>query len=376
MRILYVGPDSGTSGQRAAAIRRLGHEVRILDPYSMLPPNRVAAFWIWHTGALGLIEFVRRRAIESLGDANFDVAWVDHGSLVGPGLVRDLKARTPIVLCYNVDDPFGSRDGMRWREYRKAVPFYDLLVVVRAPNVQEAYRLGARRVMHVFFSADEVAHAPRQLTTAEYEQWRSEVVFVGTAFPERGPFFAELVRLGVPLTIYGNRFDRLREWPLLKPYWRPASTGTVDGYANAICAAKVSLGLLSKGNRDLHTTRSLEIPSLGGVFCAERTPEHAALYEEDREAVFWTDAEECAAKCHALLINDAWRHSIAAHGRQRYLDSPWQNMRVVQSVLDAALNRAAPPATSFSLDSGHLTTSLQADFGETATVPAIETHAD
>ena len=38
------------------------------------------------------------------------------------------------------------------------------------------------------------------------------------------------------------------------------------------------LGLLSKGNRDLQTTRSLENPYAGGPLCAQRTSERLALY--------------------------------------------------------------------------------------------------
>ena len=129
------------------------------------------------------------------------------------------------------------------------------------------------------------------------------------------------------------------QWPLLKPHWRSANTDTVEGYAHAIGAAKVCLGLLSKGNRDLHTQRSLEIPSLGGVLCAERTAEHLALYEEDREAVFWDTPEECAAKCFALLADDSWRQAVAAAGRRRYLKNPWRNMQVIETVLKAT----APP---------------------------------
>jgi spore maturation protein CgeB len=341
MNILYLGSNSGTSAHRFQAMIRLGHHVHLVDPDLQLPSGRLTSQWIWRTGGLGLTETVRRRTLKAIGDVPFDLAWVDHGVLIGPDLVRDLKRRIPAVVCYNVDDPFGRRDGLRWRTYLNAVPFYDLLAVVREENVEEARRAGARRVLHVFRSADEVAHAPRELSEADWNQWRSDVVFVGTAFPERGPFFAELIRLGVPLTLYGLRYDRLPEWEILKPHWRPDDTNRGDGYAKAISAAKICLGLLSKGNRDLHTQRSLEIPAMGALFCAERTVEHSALFEEDREAVYWTDAEECAAKCRALLDDEQQRISIAAAGRRRYLGSPWQNMRVIQAVIDTVLNGGA-----------------------------------
>ena len=348
MKILYLGRNSGTSKQRKDALVRLGHQVAQIDPYALLPWNRVVSLWQWRTGSLGLAEIVRRRVLQSLGRAgsdrtSFDLVWVEDGSLISAGLVRDLKARIPRVLCYTIDDPFGGRDKMRWRQLFHALPSYDLLVVVRACNVQEAYDHGARKVLRVFMSADEVAHAPRQLTDDERRQWESEVVFVGTAFPERGPFLAELARLGVPIAIYGYRYQSLPQWPLLRPYWRPANTDSAEDYARAIGSAKLCLGLLSKGNRDQHTTRSMEIPSLGGLLCAERTPEHLALYEEDREAVFWDTPEECAAKCFALLADASRREAIAAAGRQRFLKNPWRNMAVLESILNAALTPSGAP---------------------------------
>jgi spore maturation protein CgeB len=347
LNILFLGRNSGTSQQRKEALVRLGHQVAHIDPYALLPSNRAINLWQWRMGSLGLAEVVRRRVLRSLGRvgpnkttpdlASFDLAWVEQGSLISPGLVHDLKSRIPRVLCYTIDDPFGGRDKMRWRQFFHALPSYDLLVVVRACNIQEAYDHGARKVLRVFMSADEVAHAPRQLTAAEHQQWQSEVVFVGTAFPERGPFLANLVGLGVPLTIYGNRYPRLQEWPMLQPYWRPLNSDSAEDYARAIAGAKICLGLLSKGNRDQHTTRSMEITSLGRLLCAERTPEHLALYEENREAVFWDTPEECAAKCLAALADPTRREMIAAAGRQRYLKNPWRNTAVVEAILNAAL---------------------------------------
>ena len=216
------------------------------------------------------------------------------------------------MINLNLDDPFGRRDLNSWTQYRSAVSEYDLVVVVREENIAEARALHAKRVLRIYRAADEVAHAPRELTPAEQEKWGSEVLFVGTAFPERGAFFRELVRLGVPLSIYGNKWSELKEWKALKTCWRGPGLEDPYSYSTAILAAKVSLGLLSKENRDLHTTRSMEIPSLGGAFCAERTSEHLHLYEEDKEAVFWSSPEECAAKCAALLADDVWRRGVAA----------------------------------------------------------------
>jgi hypothetical protein len=334
MKILFLGAETYTSGHRVNALRRLGHEVRVINPGEFVPKLPLAPYWQRYFGSIGLASLIRKRVLGKLeGSCGFDAAWVDSGGLVSRELVEDLKRFAKRVLNYNADDPYGNRDANYWVQYLGAVRAYDLVAVVRKENVEEARSLGARKVVMVYRSADEVAHAPIQLSGQEQARWATDVVFVGTAFPERGPFFAELARYGVPLSIYGNRYEKLREWRTIQPYWKGPGLAEKHTYAAAIVAAKVNLGLLSKGNRDLHTQRSLEIPALGGLFCAERTEEHLALYEEDREAVFWSDAEECAAKCRALLADEAWRRSVAENGRLRYLKNGWTNEKVAEKLL-------------------------------------------
>ena len=337
LSILYVGRNSGTSRHRAFALRRLGHDVYLIDPASFLPSTYFVDAWAWHTGGLFLEGYIRNRVLANLPDVKFDLVYVDAGELVGPSLVRELKNRFGTVINYSVDDPFGLRDGRRWRMYRQSVPVYDLIVVVRDTNVPEAAVCGARDVLRVHRSADEIAHAPRMMAEQDHRRWASEVLFVGTWMPERGGFMARLVQLGVPLSIYGNRWRKAPEWAALRSCWRGPGLYEDDQYARAIQCAKVSLGLLSKGNRDLATQRSFEIPYLSGVLCAERTSEHAALYTENEEAAFWNTPEECAGKCMQLLQDEEHRKRLAINGRNRCLRNNTTNEAVLAQILERAL---------------------------------------
>jgi hypothetical protein len=181
---------------------------------------------------------------------------------------------------------------------------------------------------------DEVAHARLPYSAEDEKSWSSEVVFVGTWMPERGPFMVELIRRGVPLAIYGNRWEKAPEWPAIKPHWRPASAAGPN-YIRAIQYAKVAIGMLSKGNRDLHTTRSAEIPFIGTPFCAERTREHAQMFEEGEEALFWSNAGECAGACFALLDNASRRGKMAAAARARVEALALGNEAVCADILEA-----------------------------------------
>jgi len=339
--VLYLGSSSGTSLDRASALRRLGHAVDIIDLRSFLPRRfKLRTLFekaVHELGARFYQPYLTSHLRRAVGGRRYDVVWVDSGELVSRKLVAELRAAVaPVIVNYNVDDPFGLRDRNRWRCYRDSVAEYDLLAVVREENVCEARALGARQVIRVYRSADEVSHAPVVMNEQEHTKWASEVLFVGTWMPGRGQFMAQLLALGVPLTIYGDRWDRSPEWAILKQACRGPAIYQLQ-YAMAIQAAKINLGLLSKGNRDLHTTRSLEIPALGGLFCAERSTEHQALYKENEEAVFWSSAEECAERCKWLLRDDAARARIRRAGQIRCIENRNFNQSTMQGILHAAL---------------------------------------
>jgi spore maturation protein CgeB len=163
----------------------------------------------------------------------------------------------------------------------------------------------------------------------------SDVAFIGTYLPERGPFLAELLRRGVPISIWGDRWNRAPEWNVLKVHWRGPGLDEA-GYAAAVQSSKLCLGLLSKEVGDTCTTRSIEIPALGGLLCAERTSEHLALYRENEEAVFWADAEECSTICLELLADAPLREAIARSGRQRALRNGRFNETAIAEILTSA----------------------------------------
>lgn len=349
MKILYLGDEfvHSTSAHRSAALRRLGHEVVHINPRAALPKSRWIGGLSVRAGYWPLAPWVASRMRRKIGARLFDLAWIDAGPELSPGFHRWLRRRGMKIVNYNVDDPFGRRDGRKWALYRQSVRHQDLTVVVRSENIAEARAVGARNVVRVFRSYDPVAHAPLELSDEERRRWAGDVVFVGSWMPERGPFLVRLIELGVPLSIWGDHWQKAPEYATLRPIIRgPAVYG--EDYVKAIQCAKVALGLLSKGNRDLHTTRSAEVPFIGGaVLCAERTPEHGRLFEDGVDAMLWTTAEECSERCGLILSDESRRVRMAGHGRNRVIGWRLSNDEVMASVLNAvsthSLNHALAP---------------------------------
>lgn len=346
MRILYIGNSNpaSTSRHRADALRRLGHEVVHADPYAGLAGkigSKVMFALHYRTG----FRFFQKMALawcrETLSNINqkIDLVWLDSGELFGPRCVWAIKSTGAPIVFYNIDDVTGNRDGRRFDSIRKCLPLFDLNVVCRKENVHEYIARGARDVMHVFRTYDEVIHAPFSSLEHIPDRFRSEVAFIGSWMPNenRDEFLMDLVTAGVPLSIWGSAWNRSKHWANLQKHHQGGPVYGRD-YAAAIQGAKVCIGMLSKGNRDLHTTRSAEVPYAGGVLCAERTSEHTEMYRDGDEALFWSDSKECAAQCLRLLNDDALRDRIRTNGRRRVMELGLGNEDVCRKILDHVMN--------------------------------------
>ncbi|ACK49954.1 hypothetical protein Msil_0985 [Methylocella silvestris BL2] len=344
MKILYLGPEEGTAIQRIDAFRRLGHDVFVADvglPLDSLPaPMALTDAWIFRTGCLGLDWIAERWLFQHIADKTFDVAFVDHGDLVNASSVRRLKKIAKVVVNYNQDNPYVPRDGRKWRLFLDALPYYDLVVTPRHSSVGPAKQAGARRVLEVRFAADEDVHRPISLSDADQSRFAAKVAFVGTWMAERGPFMLRLIERGVPLRIYGPRWNKAAEYDAIRAH---VALGPLNGrdYVKAISGASIAIGLLSKGNEDLHTTRSLEIPAIGTLFCAERTSDHLEMYKDGEEAIFFDGPDECADLCLSLLQQPGRIREIAEAGRRRVRENGDFNEALLSKIVNAALEAKA-----------------------------------
>lgn len=338
MRILYLGANNGTSLQRFHALERLGHVPFLIDPFSFIPDNRLFHKWYFETGAFGFESYVAKKILDQIGSLEFDLVIVNQGELVGAPLITELKRRFGKVINYNNDLPFGNRDNRKWRIYMKAVPHYDLMAVRSNTILDEVYKCGANKVIPVFMTADEVVHVPVELTELDADLYLSEVLFIGTWFPERGPFMAKLIEAGIPLTVYGQRWDKAQEWGVIRPHWKGSGLHGLE-YSKAIQCAKLNLGLLSKENGDRHTSRSIEIPAVGGLLFADRTDEHMQMYVDGEEAVFWGDADECILRCKELLEDEEMIKSIKDAGYKRCHKNNYFNEPLMKMLIDETFKK-------------------------------------
>lgn len=336
MKILYVGAlwFGSTALHRMVALQDLGHDVIGIDTtppdrrWEHFLPIRILRRLGYHLDLAG----ANRRILEHIHRDSFDLLWIDKGLTIFPKTLKLVKRIQPgcLLVSYSPDDMMNPRNQSRW--YLASLPIYDLHVTTKAYNVAELKSLGAKDVVFVGSGYDPHTHHPISLTPEERRIWGADVGFIGDFERARYEMMLALARAGVQVTVRGPRWEPyVGRHPnlIIKPGWVLG-----DDYAKAICATKINLCFLRKANRDLHTTRSFEIPACGGFMLAERTDEHLALFREGEEAEFFGDERELISKVKYYLQDEAKRREIAFRGRERCLRSGYSNQERLASVLD------------------------------------------
>jgi hypothetical protein len=339
LSIVYVGPVIAPSPEfhtvcrmRAEALEQLGHEVTLVNAET---PTGGWRYQLYRVGnrldrppdVLG----TNRAILQAVRHRRVDVVWIDKGRSIRPATLRTLREISPgtLLLTYSPDDMMNTDN--QSVQYRANIPAYDVHVTTKSYNVQELLDLGAREVQFVDNAYDPATHRPLELTEEERRRYATDVGFVGAYEQERGADMAWLAGQGVAIKIWGYLWDRLQPVPPKLDLRHEAVRG--DEYAKAVVASKIQLGFLRKVNRDLQTTRSIEIPAIGTFMLAERSPEHRRLFEEGKEAEFFDSREELLEKCRYYLEHDEERRRIARAGRQRCIDGGYSNAERLDDVV-------------------------------------------
>ena len=180
-------------------------------------------------------------------------------------------------------------------------------------------------------------HLPQTVDENEQNWLATDVGFIGSFERERAEDMRFLAENDIPVRIWGNGWESYRPQPDKMIVERRALVNTAGDalYSKAICASRINLAFLRKANRDLHTDRSIEIPACGGFLMAEYSDEHARLFEEDKEAVFFRSRDELVEKVKYYLGHEEERRAIAAAGLERCRTGGYSHQDRVASMLAA-----------------------------------------
>ncbi len=335
-RILFVGPlvKGSTTLQRMLSLQGLGYEVQTVttrEHTSFVEPTLLERVDHKLRGPVDQTD-ANRAVVAAVERFRFDLVWIEKGLTIHPATLRRIRAAQPgcRIVGFSLDDMLNPAN--QSRRFLRGLGLYDWYVTNKSYNVAELKALDCPRVVFMDNSFDPATHHPWPVKDEERRRWGGPVGFIGQWEPDRARSLRALGRAGVPVRVWGYTWQRMKYVPPglaleNQPLW-------AEDYARAICAFDVNLGFLRKINRDRQTTRSIEIPACGAFMLAERTDEHLRLFQEGKEAEFFSDDLELIHKTRYYLEHPEERLKIAQAGYERCLRSGYSYPERLRRVLE------------------------------------------
>ena len=333
MRILFVADLNvyAKGYARLRALNRIGVDVIAISHTAIGGEDKgyldlsVASRLAWKLGIQSDSEGVNRQILSETKTLCPDLVWIEKGNMIKSRTLQQLKAECPyaVIAAYSEDDMFNSLNTTR--SFISSLPFYDIVFTTKSHNASadELPALGAKRCVKVDKAFDPDQHYPIEINEDERRAYGGDIGFIGSYAPERGADMLFLAKQGFDVCVWGNGWDAFPDAHPNLSIGRRALVNTRSDlrYTKGIASMRINLGFLRKANRDVQTDRSVEIPACGGFMLAEYSTEHALLFKEGVEAVFYRNRTELVEKACYFLDNEEEREAIAKAGRRRCLES-------------------------------------------------------
>jgi spore maturation protein CgeB len=323
-----------TSAHRVMSLKRLGQEVIVFDVPSYQPRWKPLAWARCRFPVGPLIYRVNRDLLATVRAHKPDVVWFEKPTCFTRNTVQTIKQSGAQTVCYNLDNPFGPRNDGIWYQFMKVFRLFDLHCVPRTVDIVR-YRTWGLNFVKVLLSYEPSIHFPPPPSWSDADRSR-QVSFIGTPYEERPAFLTDLAeKQSLPVVISGSASVWKKS---LRPdiFGRSFAGGALLGndYREGIWKSRINLSFLTRLNEEDIAHKSVEIAACQGFLLALRCEGHQAIFEEDKEAVFFSSVEECADKCRFYLSRPDLRDAIARRGRERAVRCGYDNDTQLARILN------------------------------------------
>ncbi len=253
-----------------------------------------------------------------------EVVWVDKGFWVYPETLRQLRHHGAFLVHHNTDALYPGNWMVRWMYLflRINMELYDLCFTTNIKDYHRLFQKKSAAIELTYLGYDHLRFNDAELPSNLRDKWSNELLFIGHYEPRTASGILALIEAGLPVTVYGAGWERVRQRDKLKGHVKFCTLDNEE-YLNALKGAKVGLCFVSKLNGNQTAGRSFEIPASGTFLLAMRTEQHMECYVEGREAEFFGSHQELVKKARYYLEYDNKRKEISLLGHKRCVNSDY-----------------------------------------------------
>jgi spore maturation protein CgeB len=305
-------------------LQRLGQHVFPFDVKKYEPGSKYRRALAVRAPVGPFVYHINRDLLRAVRAYKPDVVFFDRPTQFTKRTILEIKQTRAITVYYNQDNPFGPRNDRCWHQLHRVFPLFDLHCAIRNSDVVRFQNWGLQWV-RIMLSFEPSMHFPPVESWSDENRSR-DVSYIGSPYEERPEF---LRRLGeeeqIPLAIGGTTRWKNHLSPNLFSQFVLDGPLLDSAYREAIWRSRINLSFITNLNEEDIGHKSVEIAACQGFLFALRSEGHRAIFEEDREAVFFSSVEECADKCRFYLNRQDLREAIARRGRERAVRSGYDN---------------------------------------------------
>jgi spore maturation protein CgeB len=284
---------------------------------------------LWRYFQDGLVSFVSRQFVKRVVSFRPDLVIVVSGHLISSAALQTVRQRTGAVLFHFYGEDFFNPLNTN-RTLRKSAPYYDHLFTTKSFNIKEMADVGIHHVSYLPHGYRPNCHYPVEPSPAEWDEYGSDLTFVGTWEAERAAILTQLTEFD--LRIWGADWERAGMRREIQHSIQKRAV-YCEEMSKVFNASRINLAFLRKANRDRHTSRTFEIPACGGFQLSERTGEILEFFEEGKEIECFDSVEELKDKANYYLHHEASRNLVASAGLARVRNSPYSYTDRLQTIL-------------------------------------------
>ncbi|MBA4543777.1 MULTISPECIES: glycosyltransferase [Thermoactinomyces] len=320
MRLFYISSGCGFSFQNHLSDEDQNIIQAFRQMEKSLPNFRFSSFLLRREHPSLLFSRIR----------NFrpDVILSFRGANLPASVVTRLRSYRIPIGVWVVDDPY------RLKTHEQLVKPYHF-VVTQDSNSVRFYRNRGKPAVHLPLAVNPDKYCPQEVP----EKYRSDICFVGSAFPVRIHFFDTLTPLLLrhKTVIIGQWWEKLKNYDKLKAciHNRPIPPSEVVKYYNG---AKIVLNIhrTSNDRQDnplnipAHTpnNRTFEIAACRAFQLATWREDMQKLYDPQTEMATFRGLNDLRKKIRYYLHHDEEREEMAANAYRRTLKDHTYVMRL------------------------------------------------
>jgi spore maturation protein CgeB len=295
------------------AIRNLGHELLIFEDRQHIFPGRIR-------NRLPFInqldqKIINRKILALADDAKPEIAIIAGGHRIATQTIRHFKRIGVNSVLWTIDAPG------YFEPIIEVAPFYDHIFCQGTEAVDLLDKAGIRGAQWLPMACDPSYHHPVECTAEDEKTYGSDIVFVGSYYPNRAALFEKLVDFD--LAIWGPGWDALDHNSPLCRCIRGAHTTPAE-WLKIYSSSKIVLATHYQDPENRFpvyqaSPRIFEVLACRAFLICDDQKDVFSLFKDGIDLVRFLDEADLNNKLRHYLTHPEERKAIADQGREAVL---------------------------------------------------------